>query len=220
MQLPCLIGVDRCGLVGADGETHHGVFDIGILSAIPHIIMMTPKDAQELKKMVNTVFHHFDHPYILRFPKGTIEDIDVDLHEEIELGTWEKVIFNPDNTLTILTYDSKVNTVANYLIKEQLPVNLINARFIKPMDEKMLDELSQCQQRLLIYETDLMTGSLGSLIAHYYSQKHISMDIDYMGIDDRYTPQGSLDELLRLEHIHLDDLKQKVKEILNEKRKS
>ena len=220
MNLPCLIGVDRSGLVGADGETHHGVFDISFLSAIPHLVIMSPKDAQELKKMINTVFHHFDSPYILRFPKGSTEDMNVDLDKEIDIGTWEKIIFNDNNPLTILTYDAKVYQVSQFLIQEELPVNLINARFIKPLDEKMLDELFDLHQHLLIYETDLMTGSLGSLIAHYYSQRHMPMTIDYMGIDDHYTPQGQLDELLKLEHIHIDDLKQTVKEILHEKRKS
>ena len=65
MQLPCLIGVDRSGLVGADGETHHGVFDMSILSSIPNLVIMTPKDAIEMKMMINTVFLHFQHPYIL-----------------------------------------------------------------------------------------------------------------------------------------------------------
>lgn len=73
MQLPCLIGVDRSGLVGADGETHHGVFDMSILSSIPNLVIMTPKDAIEMKMMINTVFRHFQHPYILRFPKGILK---------------------------------------------------------------------------------------------------------------------------------------------------
>ena len=220
MQLPCLIGVDRSGLVGADGETHHGVFDMSILSSIPNLVIMTPKDAIELKMMINTVFRHFQHPYILRFPKGNIEDKDVSLDKEISIGSWEKIIFDSQNALTIMTYDVKVDRVAHWLMTEQLPVNLINARFIKPMDENILDELSQTHQHILVYETDLMIGSLGASIAHYYSRKKMPMTIDYIGIDDHYTPQGDLDTLFKIEHIHLDDLKQKVKEILDEEGKS
>lgn len=220
MKLPCLIGVDRSGLVGADGETHHGVFDISFLSAIPHVVIMTPKDAKELKKMINTAFHHFTQPYILRFPKGSIEDMDLSINEEIELGTWEKVVFSQTNTLTIISYDIKVNQIASFIMQENLPVNLINARFIKPLDEDILNELADLNHDIIVYETDLMIGSLGSQIAHYYSKKHRHLNIEYIGIDDHYTPQGNLDELLKFEHIHINDLKQKVKEILNEKRKN
>ena len=212
--------MDRSGLVGADGETHHGVFDMSILSSIPNLVIMTPKDAIEMKMMINTVFRHFQHPYILRFPKGNIEDKDVSLDKEISIGSWEKIIFDSQNALTIVTYDVKVDRVAHWLMTEQLPVNLINARFIKPMDENILDELSHTHQHILVYETDLMIGSLGASIAHYYSRKKMPMTIDYIGIDDHYTPQGDLDTLFKIEHIHLDDLKQKVKEILDEEGKS
>ena len=77
MNLPCLIGIDRSGLVGSDGETHHGVFDISFLTAIPNIIYMTPKNAREAKCMVNTAFQKNDAPYILRYPKGTSPDAAV-----------------------------------------------------------------------------------------------------------------------------------------------
>lgn len=220
MNLPCLIGVDRAGLVGADGETHHGVFDISFLSAIPHLIIMTPKDAAELKRMMNTAFHHFTQPYILRFPKGCVEDCEVSLDETIEIGSWEKVIFQSDYPLTVITYDAKVNKVYEALLKENLPVNLINARFIKPLDQTMLKELYELNQHLLIYETDLKIGSLGSMISYFYSESHMPMQIDYMGIDDHYTPQGDCDTLLETEHIHVNDLMLKIKEILREERKS
>ena len=111
MDLPCLIGVDRSGLVGSDGETHHGVFDISFLSSIPHLTIMTPKDAYEAKAMVNTAMKQFDHPYILRFPKGSVEDCQVDTSETLQIGTWEKIIDNPDYHLTIVTYDAKVYKV-------------------------------------------------------------------------------------------------------------
>lgn len=219
MNLPCLIGVDRSGLVGSDGETHHGVFDIGFLSAIPHLVIMTPKDALEARKLVNTAFMSFNKPYILRFPRGQIKDAPI-TNESIAIGTWEKVISNPHNHMTIITYDYKVERVKELIEKHHLPVQLINARFIKPMDENMLDELARHNQKLIIYETDLMIGSLGSMIAQYYSRNHIHMDIDYLGIDDHYTPQGDIDSLLKHEKIALDDLLKLIKEKIHEEGKS
>ncbi|WP_154887823.1 1-deoxy-D-xylulose-5-phosphate synthase [Longibaculum muris] len=220
MDLPCLIGVDRSGLVGSDGETHHGVFDISFLSSIPHLTIMTPKDAYEAKTMVNTAMKQFDHPYILRFPKGSVEDCQVDTSETLQIGTWEKIIDNPDYHLTIVTYDAKVYKVKAMIENNQLPVNLINARFIKPLDFAMLDELYENHQSLIIYETDLMTGSLGSLICQYYALKHHYMSIDCMGIDDHYTPQGDIETLLKHEHIAIDDLLTLTKEKCREERKS
>lgn len=220
MNLPCLIGVDRSGLVGSDGETHHGVFDIGLVSAIPHVVIMTPKDAKEAKLMINTAFQKMDAPYILRFPKGKVKDEEVSIQETISIGEWEKVIFHPEYKYCIITYDQKVNQAYQMIHDNSLPVNLINARFIKPMDQNMLDELYEMHQNLVIYETDLMVGSLGSMIAHYYSRHHMNMNIDYIGIDDHYTPQGDIQSLLKHEKISINDLLALIKEKLNEERES
>jgi len=218
MNLPCLIGVDHSGLVGEDGDTHHGVFDIGFLSSLPNIVIMTPCDAYEAKCMVNTVFHHFDKPYILRFPKSLVKDEEVDINQEITLGSWDKIIYSDSNTITIITYDIKVNMVRQMIEDKNLSINLINARFIKPMDNQMLIELYHDKQKLIVYETDLMTGSLGSLIAHYYSKNHMVMDIDYIGLDDHYTPQGDIETLLDYEHININDLYQLIKEKYEERK--
>ncbi|MCD7810005.1 MAG: 1-deoxy-D-xylulose-5-phosphate synthase [Erysipelotrichaceae bacterium] len=217
MNLPCLIGVDRAGIVGPDGDTHHGVFDISFLSSLPNVIIMTPCNAYEAKCMVNTAFNHFDKPYILRFPKGMVEDEEVDLNSDIEIGSWDKIIYNDLNTYTIITYDYKVTKVKQLIHDKHLSANLINARFIKPMDEKMLRQLYENKQKIIVYETDLMIGSLGSQIAHYYSCHKMVMDIAYFGIDDHYTPQGDLETLLDYEHISIDDLYQLIKEKYEER---
>lgn len=218
MNLPCLIGVDRAGLVGPDGDTHHGVFDISFLSSIPNIVMMTPCDAYEAKCMINTAFNHFDKPYILRFPKGSVQNINVGFKQEIEIGTWDKIIYSTDNFLTIITYDIKVLEVKKMIKDNNLHVNLINARFIKPMDITMLHQLYNDKQKLIIYETDIMIGSLGTMIAYYYSNNHMSMDIDYFGINDHYTPQGSIETLLDYEHININDLYELIKEKYEERK--
>ncbi|MEG0275495.1 MAG: 1-deoxy-D-xylulose-5-phosphate synthase [Coprobacillus sp.] len=219
MNLPCLIGVDRAGLVGADGETHHGVFDIGFLSAIPNLVIMSPKNALEAKKMVNTAFRNNDAPYVLRFPRGNIEDEDVNISDYINIGKWEKVI-DCDSYINIITYDIKVSCVEKLIKENNLKVNLINACFIKPMDFEMLDEIYNKNQQIIVYETDMKVGSLGSLIAHYYSINHMDMDITYLGIEDHYTPQGDVETLLKHENISLDDLLKVIKEKINEEGKS
>lgn len=220
MNLPCFIAVDRSGLVGSDGETHHGVFDIGLMTPLPHFVIMTPKDAREAKQMINTALTLKDRPYALRFPRGQVENQHVDSDELIPIGKWELVHYKEDNTLTIITYDIKVYQVLQLINQYQLPVNLINARFIKPMDKDILEKLYQDHQDLIIYETDMKSGSLGEMIAYYYSSQHQVMSIEYFGIDDYYVPQGDIKTLLEYAHISLDDLLKKIEERLNEKRKS
>lgn len=220
MDLPCLVGIDRSGLVGADGETHHGVFDIGLLTPLPNFIIMTPKNALEARQMINTALHNRNHPYAMRFPKGSIIDSEVDVDEIITVGSWEKVIYQKEQNLTIITYDAKVEKVQKMICEHKLSVNLINARFIKPLDEHMLNELSQDKQKLIIYETDMLTGSLGQLISLYYSQKHMNMDIEYMGIGDHYVSQGDIDTLLAHEKINIDDLLEKIEVENGKERKS
>ena len=220
MNLPCFIAVDRSGLVGSDGETHHGVFDIGLMTPLPHFVIMTPKDAREAKQMINTALTLKDRPYALRFPRGQVENQHVDSDELIPIGKWELVHYKEDNTLTIITYDIKVYQVLQLINQYQLPVNLINARFIKPMDKDIIEKLYQDHQDLIIYETDMKSGSLGEMIAYYYSSQHQVMSIEYFGIDDYYVPQGDIKTLLEYAHISLDDLLKKIEERLNEKRKS
>jgi 1-deoxy-D-xylulose-5-phosphate synthase len=219
MDLPCLIGIDRSGLVGEDGETHHGVFDISIFSTIPNIIYMTPKDSLEAMKMINTAFKNNDHPYLLRFPKGKIKKETKPCLETIEIGSWERVIEN-NSSLTIITYDVKVNKVKELIETENLNVSLINARFIKPLDYRLLNDLAKENQHLLIYETDMLNGGLGSLISSYYHQKQIDIKMTFMGIGDHYVPQGKVDQLLEFEKLDINHLYIKIKEILDEERKN
>ena len=216
MNLPCLIGVDRAGLVGSDGETHHGVFDISFLSAIPNLTIMTPRDGKEAKLLINTAFKNFDHPFVLRFPRGNVDDAELSIEDTVEIGSWDKVIYNPTYKTTIITYDDKVNQVKELIDNNSLKINLINARFIKPMDYSLLNELYNDKQSLVVYETDVMIGSLGSMIAHYYSKQDMQMQIRYFGIEDHYTPQGKVEELLKHESIDIDSLNQYLRGLDNE----
>lgn len=220
MDLPCLIGIDRSGLVGEDGDTHHGVFDIGLFTGLPNVIIMTPKDGLEAMKMINTAMRNFDHPYLIRFPKGEVDMVATHSLETLEVGKWEYVIENNQSIVTVITYDNKVELAKNLIEEKQLPVSLINARFIKPIDCEMLNHLVSKNQYLLIYETDMLTGGLGSLISQYYHQNHHYVEMNCMGLDDSYVPHGKINELLKLKKLDKDSLYLKIKEILDEKGKN
>ncbi len=218
MNLPCLIGIDRAGLVGGDGATHHGVFDIGIIAPIPGVVIMAPKDEEEAQKMINTAYQNKDRPYVMRYSKNKVIDTHQHTDETIKLGEWELIKEVEDAAVNVVTYGDNVLAVLEMAETDHLPINIINARFIKPIDEDMLNKMSD--KPIIVYETDLMSGSLGSIMSLYYEKNHINVDMSFIGIDDHYVTFGDNESLYKQEHISLNDLKNKIEEIEHEKRKN
>lgn len=218
MNLPCLIGIDRAGLVGGDGATHHGVFDIGLIAPIPGVIIMAPKDEEEAQKMINTAYLNKDHPYVMRYSKNKVIDTHQHTDETIKVGQWEIIKEMEDAAINVVTYGDNVLAVLKMAETDHLPINIINARFIKPIDKDMLERMSD--KPIIVYETDLMNGSLGSIISLYYEKNHINVDMSFIGIDDHYVTFGDNESLYKQEHISLNDLKNKIEEIEHEKRKN
>lgn len=218
MNLPCLIGIDRAGLVGGDGATHHGVFDIGLIAPIPGVIIMAPKDEEEAQKMINTAYQNKDHPYVMRYSKNKVIDTHQHTDETIKVGQWELIKEMEDAVINVVTYGDNVLAVLKMAETDHLPINIINARFIKPIDKDMLERMSD--KPIIVYETDLMNGSLGSIMSLYYEKNHINVDMSFIGIDDHYVTFGDNESLYKQEHISLNDLKNKIEEIEHEKRKN
>lgn len=218
MNLPCLIGIDRAGLVGGDGATHHGVFDIGLIAPIPGVIIMAPKDEEEAQKMINTAYQNKDHPYVMRYSKNKVIDTHQHTDETIKVGQWELIKEMEDATINVVTYGDNVLAVLKMAETDHLPINIINARFIKPIDKDMLERMSD--KPIIVYETDLMNGSLGSIMSLYYEKNHVNVDMSFIGIDDHYVTFGDNESLYKQEHISLNDLKNKIEEIEHEKRKN
>ena len=213
MKLPILLSIDRSGLVGADGETHHGVFDIGFLMGIPNIIYFTPSNTNEAKQFINTAFYKNDGPYLIRVSKEYLVDEDVLVNDYIEIGTWTKPYTTNNAKIAILTYDDKINRVISHLKANNSNVDVINARFFKPMDEKMLISLQQDYEHLIVYETDIRNASLGLYISEFYAQKNLPMAMTLLAIENHYTPQGTVDELLKLEKLNLEKLDEVIKKV-------
>lgn len=218
MNLPCLIGIDRAGLVGGDGATHHGVFDIGIIAPIPGVVIMAPKDEEEAQKMINTAYQNKNHPYVMRYSKNKVINTHQHRDETIKVGQWEIIKEVEDATVNVVTYGDNVLAVLEMAETDHLPINIINARFIKPIDEGMLNKISD--KPIIVYETDLMKGSLGSIMSLYYEKNHINVDMSFIGIDDHYVTFGDNESLYKQEHISLNDLKNIIEEIEHEKRKN
>ena len=123
-----------------------------------------------------------------------------------------------DAAINVVTYGDNVLAVLKMAETDHLPINIINARFIKPIDKDMLERMSD--KPIIVYETDLMNGSLGSIMSLYYEKNHVNVDMSFIGIDDHYVTFGDNESLYKQEHISLNDLKNKIEEIEHEKRKN
>lgn len=216
MDLSCLICVDRCGFVGADGPTHHGVFDLGILNQLPNVIICAPNNSANTKRFINTYLKNNDHPYILRIPRGEIENEEIDQEEILPIGKWQIDAIN-DYDVTIISYGQNVTRIKHYFKDKEVKIRLVNALYIKPMDTQMLQDIVD-DKPLIVYETDLKINSLASNIAYYYSQNKILKNIYSFGVDDHYSTQGTIDEILKDEGLDMDSFYQQIKEIINEER--
>lgn len=198
-NLNVFFGIDRSGLVGADGETHQGVFDISFLRHVPNLVLMMPKDENEGQHMVNTAIQYDEGPIALRYPRGNGLGIvmDEDL-KTIPIGSWE--VLQEGTDFAILTFGTTIPMAleaANRLADEGISVKVINARFIKPFDEKMLMELLENEMPILTIEESMLQGGFGSAILEYaHDHGFHQAKIDRMGIPDVFVEHGSVDELL------------------------
>lgn len=219
MNLPCLCSVDRAGIVGEDGPTHHGVFDISFLTPIPNIVLFAPKDAKELRQFTNMAFSHFNKPYFVRIPRGSIIDTKVDYAMQLELGTWSIETCKDNYDMTLICYGDNVLKLKSIIEDEHLNIRLINARFIKPFDETMVHNIFvENNKPILVYETIVKTGSLGSILLTYCNDKHILRSFDHIAIGDHYSKQGTIKEIYEDEGIDLKSVINKCEEMINGKK--
>lgn len=206
MQLPVVIGIDRCSLVGEDGETHHGVFDIAMLRPIPNMILAQPKDALEAQNLLYSAFAQNDHPYAIRYPRGNVSYQPVKQYTYISSGSWTQTVIREDYELTIITYGPDVDRIISKAKVNQLPIRVINARFFKPLDEELLTSVCEEDQPVIIFEPDMLCGGLSSAITEFANDHQYTTHFVRMGIDDHFVEHGSLPQLRKLEHLDMNTL--------------
>lgn len=206
MALPVVIGIDRCGLVGEDGETHHGVFDITMLRSIPNMILAQPKDAFEAQDMLYSAFAQNSEAYAIRYPRGNISYHKKDQYTYIHPGNWTCWKQCAAYKVSVVTYGPDVDKIISKANVNGIPIQVINARFFKPIDEAIIDTLCQDERIVIIYETDMMAGGLSSAILEYTNDHHYQKNFIRMGIKDHYVEHGSLPQLRKMEHIDITSL--------------
>ncbi|RAI82452.1 1-deoxy-D-xylulose-5-phosphate synthase [Macrococcoides goetzii] len=218
-NLHVVFGIDRSGLVGADGETHQGVFDIPFLSHMPNITIMMPKDENEARHMLHSAFYEYSGPIAIRYPRGNGIGVDVDDNlQPVPYGTWETIHDGQD--VAVLSFGPTlqlIEEVRDELLKEGITIEVVNARFIKPLDTDYLDKIAQEDKAIITVEESMLSGGFGSLIVNYFNDNHQHIDIKRIGIDDEYIEHGDVELLLNDIGISKANIINEIKQSLKRK---
>ena len=194
-KLPVLFCLDRGGVVGPDGPTHHGVFDLSFLRSIPGIVLAAPKDGNELRDLMYTGLNHWKGPFVVRYPKASSMVFDESLTPEAgEVGSWE--VLKEGNDLVILAVGSMVPEARHALEKQNLDVQLVNARFVKPLDEKMLDKISRQFSTVVTIEEGSLEGGFGPAVLYALNERNFGGKVHHLGIPDEFVEHGDRRRLL------------------------
>ncbi len=199
-NLPVIFAIDRAGLVGDDGPTHHGVFDLAFLRTIPNMVIMVPKDEEELRHMLHTAMQHNSGPIAIRYPRGHGEGVSLN-KDLISLPIGSSELLRRGTSVAFLAAGPMVHKAlmaAEILQREDgLSAAVINARFVKPIDGKMLDEVASQFRLVLTLEEGIIKGGFGSEVAEFFAEKMAkSVELIRCGIPDRFVDQGDRNRLL------------------------
>lgn len=197
-KLPVVICIDRAGIVGNDGETHHGIFDLSFLSSIPNLTVMAPKDFEELKNMLEFAVN-FDGPILIRYPRGG-ENHKFTRKLSIKLGKAELIRQGKDITIIgIGKTVGKAVEVAELLKKQNINSEVINARFLKPLDEKFIVKSIKKTGRVATIEDNTLKGGLGSSVIELVNKFNLqNIKVETFGYDDCFVPHGGTEELEKI----------------------
>jgi len=214
-NLPVRFALDRGGIVGEDGPTHHGVFDLSYLRIIPNMIVMAPKDEAELQRMIKTALDYDEGPIAFRYPRG--RGLGVKLYEKpepIPIGTWE--VLKEGEDVLILAVGSMVqpSLEATELLKGINPT-VVNARFIKPIDEELLRKLIKNHKIIVTVEDNALMGGFGSAILETLNRWRIKRDVLNLGIPDRFIEHGARTLLLEKLGLSKEGIALKIEEFIH-----
>lgn len=197
--------LDRAGLVGEDGPTHHGMFDIASLRAVPHLIIASPMDAKELRKLMYTAQLPDKGAFVIRYPRGRSNDIDWNCSfEEISIGKGRQMKEGKD--LAVLTLgplgivaEQAIMEVEEKMQKTENPFSIAHydMRFVKPLDTNLLDEIGSHFDKIITIEDGVRNGGFGSAVAEYLLDKCYKSEILRLGLPDEFVAHGKVDELYR-----------------------
>ncbi|MFV0382160.1 MAG: 1-deoxy-D-xylulose-5-phosphate synthase [Breznakia sp.] len=205
MHLPLVISVDRAGLVGEDGATHHGVFDISAFRSIPNVVIAQPKDASEAQNLLYCAFQQQDC-FMLRIPRGNVVYKKNERYDSILIGSWTTWKQCEDIQAYVICYGADVDRIIQKARVNDIAICVVNARFIKPLDTRCLDTILTSKLPCIVYEGDMLSGGLSSSILEYNNDQAYNKHIIRIGIADHFVVHGSMPQLRKKEKIDINYL--------------
>lgn len=194
-NLPVIMIVDRAGLVGQDGETHQGIFDISFMSAIPNLTMIAPKDTRELVAAMRYAVD-YDGPIAVRFPRGSAFVSSKCDDTVFEAGI--SPVIKQGKDIAIITVGNmfeEAKKAVELLEKESVYPTVIDARFIKPIDKQMIENIAKDHKAVVVVEEAIKKGGYGEAVTAYVHERKLNTTVHIMAIDDRFVEQGKVSEL-------------------------
>ncbi len=211
LNLPVVLCLDRAGLVGEDGPTHHGVFDMAALRPVPHLTIASPMNEHELRNLMYSAQLPGHGCYVIRYPRG--KGVLTDWHnpmEEIKTGTGRKLKDGSD--VAVLTIGPIGNDAAKAITEiEGLSIAHYDMRFIKPLDESILKEVGERFSRIVTIEDGVRTGGFGSAVLEWMSDHGYHPQITRMGLPDEFVEHGTIAQLRELVHLDGESIKNAIK---------
>ena len=214
-NLPVIFCLDRAGLVGEDGATHHGVFDLAYLRCIPNLVIFAPRNAIELRNIMYTVQKGIDYPIAIRYPRGRCQLLDWRKpFDTIEKG--KGVVLKEGKDVAVLTIGTTANTVTK-VIESDIKFSEVghyDMRFVKPLDGDLLKILFKKYKVIISIEDGTIVGGFGSAILEFANSNNFNNSIHVIGIKDEFTEHGSVSQLKAINGIDEQRLKDKLEELL------
>ncbi|RXI46021.1 1-deoxy-D-xylulose-5-phosphate synthase [Clostridium tetani] len=196
-NLPVVFAIDRAGLVGEDGETHQGVFDMSYLSHMPNMTIMAPKCVEELEFMLNWALSQ-ESPIAIRYPKGESR-LNLKPIKNFQKGKWE--VLEDEGKISVIATGRMVEKAFNVketLKERNIDIGLINATFVKPIDKEMLNKIIDEEKTIITLEDNVILGGFGNSVLNYVRDTNSNIKVVNLGFKDEFIPHGKVDDLFKM----------------------
>ncbi|SDS30193.1 1-deoxy-D-xylulose-5-phosphate synthase [Gramella sp. MAR_2010_147] len=216
-NLPVVFCLDRAGLVGEDGATHHGVFDIAYARAIPNLIVAAPRNEVELRNLLYTVQQGLTSPVIIRYPRGrgVLKEWKLPF-KKLEIGKAEHL--KEGSEIAVLSLGNMAGNVKEAIkelsMVDQEKIAHYDMRFVKPLDKKILNKIFKQFSKIITVEDGVIHGGFGSAILEYAANVGFKGDLELLGIPDKFIEQGSVEELQEIAKINVQGIQQKLESMI------
>ena len=210
-NLPVLFAIDRAGIVGADGQTHQGAFDLSFMRCIPNLVIMAPSDENECRQMLYTGYH-CGKPAAVRYPRGNAVGVTLEPLHALELG--KSKLIREGKKIAILNFGTLLPNALK--VAEKLNATVVDMRFIKPIDVTRISEIAKTHELIVTLEENAIQGGAGSAVAEVLHVQQHNVKLLQLGIPDFFVPPGSQAEMLAELKLDKIGIKQQIQDFLNE----